>query len=35
MPAIDMSGAETTRRLVGKWLSQGIAETGTALRARG
>lgn len=35
MPAIDMSGAETTRRLVGKWLSQGKAETGTALRARG
>lgn len=35
MPAIDMSGAETTRRLVGKWLSRGKAETGTALRARG
>ncbi|MFB3055244.1 MAG: glycosyltransferase family protein [Alphaproteobacteria bacterium] len=35
MPVIDMSGAETTRRLVGKWLSQGKAETGTALRARG
>ncbi|MCZ6609815.1 MAG: glycosyltransferase [Alphaproteobacteria bacterium] len=35
MPAIDMSGAETTRRLVSKWLSRGKAETGTALRARG
>jgi predicted glycosyltransferase len=33
LPEIDMSGAETTRRLIGKWLSRGKAETGMALRS--
>ncbi len=32
MPGIDMSGTETTRRLVGEWLCRGKAETGEALR---
>lgn len=34
-PKIDMSGAGTTCRLVGKWLSQGKVETGAELSAPG
>ncbi len=33
MPGIDMSGAETTRHLVGKWLARRTAEAGAALGA--